>query len=280
MAETYCGKSCADCIHKEQLACPGCKTGPGQAYRGDCAIATCCRQKGHLDGCDTCSFCNSCHTLRGKTSAPENRLKALAAEEARVAALARSAPVLAVWLWVLFWLIIPDVIASIMTNQTLSALIPNIALPGQLLTTASTVVHGLILIRLSTENRYYLSAGVYVLIAGVADFLAVVLVPPAWSALLTVPAAILALIATYKEFNAHSHALAGLNEELSAKWSVLWKWYIGMLCVVFAATLIAMLFPVLGALALLPASIALFVIGILQMVYLYKTAKTFRDLVA
>lgn len=28
MAETYCGKTCAECTQKEILNCPGCKAGP------------------------------------------------------------------------------------------------------------------------------------------------------------------------------------------------------------------------------------------------------------
>ena len=30
MAETYCGKSCAECSKRDILNCPGCKAGPGR----------------------------------------------------------------------------------------------------------------------------------------------------------------------------------------------------------------------------------------------------------
>ena len=47
MAETYCGKSCAECTKKEQLNCSGCKAGPGRQFGGDCELAKCVRDKGH-----------------------------------------------------------------------------------------------------------------------------------------------------------------------------------------------------------------------------------------
>ena len=52
MAETYCGKSCAECTKKEELNCMGCKTGPGRPFGGDCELAKCVRDKGH-ETCET-----------------------------------------------------------------------------------------------------------------------------------------------------------------------------------------------------------------------------------
>ena len=55
MAETYCGKICAECAQKETLNCSGCKAGPGRQFGGDCKLAKCCRAKGHQE-CATCGF--------------------------------------------------------------------------------------------------------------------------------------------------------------------------------------------------------------------------------
>lgn len=47
MTDTYCGKNCEECASKEALNCPGCKSGPGSAWSGDCEIAKCRKDKGH-----------------------------------------------------------------------------------------------------------------------------------------------------------------------------------------------------------------------------------------
>ena len=39
MSETYCGKDCGSCPQREAMNCPGCKTGPGAAWPGECELA-------------------------------------------------------------------------------------------------------------------------------------------------------------------------------------------------------------------------------------------------
>lgn len=47
MGDTYCGKLCEDCQFKDNLQCPGCKTGPGKTWMTECELAKCCMDKGH-----------------------------------------------------------------------------------------------------------------------------------------------------------------------------------------------------------------------------------------
>lgn len=42
MGDTYCGKLCEDCQFKDNLQCPGCKTGPGKTWMTECELAKCC----------------------------------------------------------------------------------------------------------------------------------------------------------------------------------------------------------------------------------------------
>ena len=80
MAETYCGKTCAECTKKEQLNCSGCKAGPGRQFGGDCELSKCVRDKGH-ETCDTCGFKGNCGTLRSRESMPDYRIRKIEAEE-------------------------------------------------------------------------------------------------------------------------------------------------------------------------------------------------------
>ena len=70
---------------------------------------------------------------------------------------------------------------------------------------------------------------------------------------------------------------------LSEKWRKLWRWYVGLLIAAAAGILILfmglMAFAVLiiGAVVILAAAIGILVVGILKLVYLYRTAKVFRN---
>ena len=132
MAETYCGKSCAECAKKEQLDCSGCKTSPGRQFGGDCELAKCVRDKGH-ETCETCGFKGNCGTLRSRESIPDYRIRKIETEAMRKAAIAKRAPVLGKWLWIIFWLVIPSSIGSIMAHETTAKILPGLLMPGQII---------------------------------------------------------------------------------------------------------------------------------------------------
>ena len=281
MAETYCGKTCAECAQKESLNCQGCKYGPGRRFGGDCKIAQCAMEKGH-ETCDTCSFMGNCSIQRSCTGMPEERIRRREAEAVRKAEAAKQAPLLGKWLWLIFWLIIPSSVAGILTNQTVIQYLPGLNLPGEILNAVCCVVHGFSLLKLASTDARYRKAGIFVLIVGgVSAAVAVVAgatgQTPTWTLLLTIPATIVALMGEYNEYMGHSAVLAGVDDELSEKWAALWKWYIGMFLGMFGCILIMLIFPLLGALALLAAAIGLIVVGIKKLVYLYRTAKLFRE---
>ena len=79
MAKTYCLKFCAECQMKEQLNCPGCYQGPGERFKGDCALKKCCVGRGH-ETCETCNQNSYCGLFRGRERMPEQRLKAMEAD--------------------------------------------------------------------------------------------------------------------------------------------------------------------------------------------------------
>lgn len=280
MAETYCGKNCTDCSQKEALSCPGCKVGPGKQYGGDCKLAKCCIEKGHQE-CSTCGFNGHCGTLRGRASMPDGRLKAIEIEKERKAAVAKRAPVLGKLLWILFWLIIPATVASFMTNDTIVGWIPSLRLPGTILSAICSLAYGLILIRLASEEEGYMTAGVCALVGSGASVLLAFLSggaeAPGWTLLISIPAAIVSLVGDYQEFTSHSVVLNGLDDDLAESWSSLWKWYIGMYGAMIGSILLIIIAPILGLLVCLAALIGICIVDITKLVYLYRTAKLFKD---
>ena len=280
MAETYCGKSCEECTKKEQLNCSGCKTGPGRQFGGDCELAKCVRDKGH-ETCDTCGFKGNCGTLRRRESMPDYRIRKIESDEMRKAAIAKRAPVLGKWLWSIFWLVIPSSIGSIMAHETTAKIFPGLFMPGQIINAICSLIYGAILLKLGSEEDRYRTAGICALIAGVSSALAAIINGGSdgatWILIFTIPAAIVAIVGEYNEYMAHSAVLSGVDNELSEKWEVLWKWYIGLFLGMLGCIIVMLILPILGAIAILGCAIGTVVVSILKLVYLYRTAKIFRE---
>lgn len=279
MEETYCGKVCAECREKEMQNCPGCKAGPGSPYGGDCTLAQCCRDKGHKE-CSTCGFNGQCVTLRGRDYIPEYRTRRMEAEKLHAQAIAQRAPVLGKWLWILFWLIIPSSVAAIMKNENIAGAIPAVAVPGQILNILCSVSYGLILIRLASEDEKYRKAGICKLIScGISLLSSLLPGSPALIFMIPIAAAaiVVFLIGAYNEITAHADVLAGLDNRLSDRWTGLWKWHIGIYGAMLGSLLVIVIIPILGLLIIIAAVIGMIVVDIIKLVYLYKTAKAFRN---
>ncbi len=279
MAETYCGKTCTECKQKEILSCAGCKQGPGRITGGDCRIAKCCREKGHQE-CGSCGFCETCPKLRGREHMPEYRLKAIEAEKTIAAEIARRAPVLGKWLSILFWLIIPNVVAALLTNETVAGWFPFLYIPGRALEAICSFAYGFILLRLTSQEDRYRTAGICMLVGGLVS---VLMCFPTffgdiwWRLILSLVMIVVNPIGIHYEFTAHSVVLNTLDNKLADKWTTLAKWYIISYCVVIGGALLPALIPFVGVLVVLAADIALVVMSVLKLVYLYTTAKRFRD---
>ena len=287
MLKNYCGKNCADCTQKEILNCPGCTEGPGRAYGGDCELAKCCREKGH-ETCETCSFSSTCTPLKNCETMPEKRKKKQEAEIAKKAAelakreaFAEDAAVLGKWLTILFWLIIPSVIIGVLTTDTVSEWSPNLYFVGQILSAVISGVYGFILLKLADQDMQYKTAGILCLITAAASGV-IALVSgtgetPEWTMVISLPAAVISLVGEYNEFMAHSSAVSFADRELSLKWEKLWKWTIGCYAALLGSIIVMLIASVLGLIVLLGGLIGLAAVSIAKLVYVYNTAKAFRE---
>lgn len=281
MEESYCGRSCRECTKKELIRCYGCKTETINHLGNDCELAKCAYEKG-LDSCRMCENKGSCNGLRTRAEMPnyqsrESRNVYLInkEEEKRKALLARRAPLLGKWLWILFWL----PILSLGTSFLKVIPSPSLHILGTVVGVLFGIARGIILIKISSEERRYLIAGIYALISVVADKI-LLIVDSSNNILLTLlivpPIVIVGYVGMYQEFMAHAAVLENVDWDLSDKWEKLWKWYIGLIIGVVGSVLIVVLVPVLGLLVLLAGAIGIVVCGILSWVYLYRTAKVFR----
>ena len=290
MSETYCGKDCGSCPQRETMNCPGCKTGPGAVWPGECELAKCCRDRGH-ETCGTCTQQKACGLWSRQEEMPARRrerrefeARKLADQEVRKKALAEDAAVLARWLWPLFWLIVPGTIAGLMSDDTLSAYWPGLVIPGEILGFLCTVAYGLLLLSLARVNGGYRAAGVCTLFVAVAGIIIQSLgggdprnVERGIALILTLLAGVAALVGEYTECTSHAEALEPVDLELSGKWRRLWKWYIGTYLGSVGSIVVVMIFGPLGLLVMLASIIGMMVVALLKLGYLWRTAKTFRE---
>lgn len=276
MAETNCGKNCNDCAYREELACSGCKAGPGRPYGGECEIARCCRSKGHEE-CQTCNLRSTCNPYRTRERIPEYRLTHIQAEKMHREVISRKAPILGKWLWILFWLMVPTNIAGLMADDQVAKILPQLHTPGVVLEAVCVLIYGAILLKLSGIEEKFRTAAVCTMITGIIT-LVVELLPlnEILSVGLALFSAIAAIVGVCYEFPAYSAVLEGVDNGLSDSWMGLRKWYIISLSLMLGSIVAIIIAPVLGVLVLLASAICAVVVGITKLVYLYRTAKVFR----
>ena len=184
----------------------------------------------------------------------------------------------------LLWLVVPGTIAGFLSDEALSTHWPDLALLGEILGILCSVVYGLLLLSLARVNGGYRAAGVCTLFVAVAGIIIQSLgggdprnVERGIALILTLPAAAVALAGEYQEYIGHAEVLEPVDLELSEKWRRLWKWYIGTFLALFAGFFVALISALLGLLVMLASVIGTIVVSILKLVYLWRTARTFRE---
>jgi len=86
------------------------------------------------------------------------------------------------------------------------------------------------------------------------------------------------LVGMYYEYTSYAEVLEGVDNELCGKWHQLWKFSIGCMGVTFCSLILVLLAPGLAAIAILVGAIGMLISSVLEWIYLYKTAKVFRDI--
>jgi len=275
MISQYCGNNCETCTSREKLNCPGCAAGPGRKYQASCKLAKCCNTKGH-QSCSGCSFVTNCGTYRHRFDMARDRIR----EQERAAEfLARSqeqAGRMVKWLWILFWLFIPQNLGVLFTEDFVVEWLPGLLLPGVAITTASSLVYIFALFKLGNIHKQYKTAAsvtlVYTLLTGIVSWATALGVDLVHPVPLTIPGAIAGVVGAYFECKAHADAMESLDYDLSERLKLYRKWYIGSYGALLGSIVVLLISKLLGLLVILGAAIAFFVLSILRLVYLYRTA--------
>ena len=194
------------------------------------------------------------------------------------------AAVLAGRLKVLLWLVVPGTIAGFLSDEALAAHWPDLASLGEILGILCSVVYGLLLLSLAKVNGGYRAAGACTLFVVAAGVIVQVLtgsgdpyMKDGGALMVALLSGVAALVGGYTEGTSHAEALEPVDLELSEKWRRLWKWYIGTYLGSVGSIVVVMIFGPLGLLVMLASIIGMMVVAILKLVYLWRTARTFRE---
>ena len=266
MDKTYCGKSCELCAQREQLDCPGCRS-----QTQHCEIARCCLGKGHQT-CETCEFRRNCRKLLRKEKVPAHRLMERARAAQKEEELARRAPIMAKWLWLLLWINVPSLIFSLLGE--IESLV--------WLDAAGNFLCSLLccwmLLQMKSVHVGYGDAALYTAIGVVAKLIAGFIPNSGLSLLLLTPAAAVSLRGAYIEYQTHGDVVGEVDAALGEQWRKLWKWQIIAVGSMLGGVVVMLLSPLLGALVVFAAALAAAAVIIMTMINLYKSAQVFRKI--
>ena len=187
------------------------------------------------------------------------------------------APLMAKWLWVMFWANIAHIIINFIKieSSVVYTTIQNI------LIAVCVLLICLSLFKMRGEDERYGRAALFQLIPLVINLIPTLVMDSyntlVWlSVLVSLIAAVLTLLATYNEFHAHSCIVGGLDSELGDRWQKLWVWQIIGIAGTFVSLLLTVLAAGLGAVLVLIVAIYVLVIQIIYLVTLYRSAKVYR----
>ncbi len=275
--DNVCGKSCESCSWKEQLNCSGCREDMGRPFSGPCDIAACCREKGH-EGCGTCAYLSGCPRRARRDDIPRQELQRREDEAAKQRRLAETAPLMAKWVWLMFWLVIPTELASLLTADFVTQAFPAAEAVGRVLEILCNLAYALFLWKLTPVLREYRTAALCQLAVMLVSLVLLILPEkPALILLLGIPSIIVSFYGSYVEFFAHAQAVEPLDADLAAGWRKLWKLFLltlGALVFLFFSMFMGAFVVVLAALAAVGLAIYY---AVTRMIYLWRTAKRFRE---
>ena len=253
MADTYCGKTCGQCIKKQNDECVGCVTEKEDGRSLRCEVASCCKNS-HHNSCYKCGSRETCVTYhREKTP---------------------YAGFLAKWIGILFLLSVASIISSLFTLNLFDAKIVKI---GSIIEVVFKIAYVSILVVLAKANYSYKLAAIIGIVMQGLNITAILKGEgTTLGIILSIIALAIGLVGEYNELDAHASILYEINDGLASKWRTLWNITICTYLALIVGFISLFVIPSLGAYLVIAGAVGLIAIGILKIVYLRKTSKSFK----
>lgn len=205
--------------------------------------------------------------------------------ETETAPVAPNACFLAKWLTRLLIVSVVLAVANFFSGDNMEESASAVYTFFTLLGGACSVIYALILLKLSDVEALYRKSAYYWLgcaLLAVGSIVAIIIgelmggFGLVLGGIIMIVATVIGLLGEYYEYQAHANVVAPYDAVFSAKWKTLWKYYLGMTLGVLVATVLLMLIPLLGLIAIVVLAIGTLVVSILKLVYLYRMKKLFE----
>lgn len=183
------------------------------------------------------------------------------------------------WLWILFLLFIPGMIAGVMDSEAVSSAVPSLGVAGKVLNFICTAVSAMVMMILSRESECYKNAAMATVLSAAASLSLLVteqVMGEDMTMLMTVVIVIVLLYGTNQEFMGHADVTRRNFHELSLNWEKLWKWTFGSYAVMIGGSLLIFVSVEFAVILVMLSAIAMVAVGIWKIMLLYKTAQAFR----
>lgn len=256
MVDTYCGKNCKQCEQMENDVCVGCISEAEGAKSEKCLVAQCCKELKH-------NSCWKCGTREGCINYHS--------------AMTPNAGAIGKWMGMLFLTMIVGVIVSILSLDMVLEKMPQLAVPGFVLSVLVAVIYAGILFVMSSASYSYKVASIAAIISLVPSVVAFIIGgDTVVGTIFKIIALVISMISWYNEIDAHASILADVDNDLADKWRNVWNATICARLATICGALLVLIAMNLGAQLFIVGSVGIVIVEILKFVYLYKTSKAFK----
>ncbi len=182
------------------------------------------------------------------------------------------AAIMAPVLWKIFWLMVAANVLSLLS------FVPATLRFATLFTQVAALLVGMLIITLQTVDRRFRTAGMFAATSAVLQLAGTLLGEDATTAM-TLAASVCSLFAVFFEFNTMAVIVGQSDAQLGCRWKNLWKYRMIALCVSMASSLLVLVSPVMTTVVVMGVTFVVLVLGVMQMVYYYKTARLYDGMI-
>ena len=190
-------------------------------------------------------------------------------------AVIKRAPLMAKWLWIIFWVMIASNVIGLLE------FVPSLAKPVAVITTIISFVVCIIYFLFRGEDTRYQTGAILGFLNAIITGLNTLVLTPnganGWVTFLNIIAAVIGLFMTYNLYYANHQIIGEANREVGEKWLKLWKWKIYVVVALIASLILVLILPILGALLAIAAAIFGAIVSIYELFVLYHSAQVYRD---
>ena len=187
------------------------------------------------------------------------------------------APKLALLIGILFWLVVPQGIAVVLSQDALTANFPLLGTVGSVLLNLCMLAYAAALLKLKFASPLYQKAGLCSLAAFAINLVMVFLQASLLTTVLVLAVVAITLGLSYFELHGHAEILRDLDPVRSEKFRELWKMNITAHGAACGGMVLMMFVPFFGAIVLLTGLSGVVFVAIKKLIYLNRLWKLLRN---